>query len=578
MRTFRRFVSYYRPYKGLFALDMGFTVLSSLAALGMPLLVRYLLNTVLRIEDKEIMFRQILYVSAGLLGVYLVQAISNYVISSWGHIMGVGMESDMRSDLFCHMEKLSFSYYDHTNTGHLMSRVIADLFDISELAHHGPENFLMAFIQFTGAFFILFGVDIYLTLILIGLSLLMIFLLQYYNRQMQKTFMDNRRKIADINSLVQDSLAGIRTVQSFANEDLELRKFEVGNQAFQRSKRANYMVMGRYHGVNTLMQGILYLTVVLVGGIFALNGRLTGVDVITYLLYVGTFLEPIRRLVQFNEQLQRGKTGFERVLAILDTEPEIADLPTARPAGQLRGEISFENVTFAYEDGETVLEDISLTIPAQSTVALVGPSGSGKTTFCALIPRFYEVDSGAVRIDGTDVRDFTLVSLRANIGVVQQDVYIFNATVRDNIAYGKPNASLEEIVRAAEQANIHDFIMSLPQGYDTMMGERGVRFSGGQKQRVSIARIFLMNPPILILDEATSSLDNESELYIQESLKELSRSRTSIVIAHRLSTIRDADEIMVLTDDGIVERGTHADLMNLNGEYAKLYNLQFSTD
>ena len=576
MRTFRRFIQYYKPHWKLFTLDMGFATVNSIAALAMPLIIRHLLNHVLRIPDPKLMFQQILMLSAVLLLIYLIQSFAQYMVASWGHIMGTRMETDMRSQLFAHMEKLSFSYYDRSNTGQMMSRVVSDLFDISELAHHGPENFWMATIQFLGAFVILITLHVPLTLILTAVALLMMFFLRHYNQKMHQTFMDNRRKIADVNAIVQDSFSGIRTVQSFANEALERRKFQKGNMAFYHSKKANYLVMGRYMAVNTLMQGLLYLSVVLFGALFVLQGKIPALDVVTYLLYINAFLDPIKRMIAFNEQLQKGKTGFERMLQILDTRADIVDRPGAVKAGRLRGEIEFDKVRFSYDEADgDVLKDINLHIPAQRNIALVGPSGAGKTTFCALIPRFYEATSGAVRVDGRDVRDYTLASLRAQIGVVQQDVYIFNASVRDNIRYGKPEATMEEVVEAARQASIHDFIMSLPDGYDSMMGERGVRFSGGQKQRISIARVFLMNPPILILDEATSSLDNESERYIQASLKQLSQNRTTLVIAHRLSTIRDADEILVLTKDGIVERGGHDRLMALGGVYAKLYQMQF---
>ncbi len=574
--SLRRFISYYIPYKGLFFLDMLFVSINALAALGMPLLVRHLLNNVLRMGDKAAMFQQILLVSCGLFLLYLVQALSSYVVSSWGHIMGAKMETDMRQQLFNHMEMLSFSYFDQGDTGQMMSRVVSDLADISELAHHGPENFWTAALQFTGAFIILIMIDVPMTLVLFIVSVLMFFFLRYFSSKMRRTFMDNRRKIAQVNAIVQDSFSGIRTVQSFGNEAVEQQKFRKGNEEFLRSKARNYMVMGQYASSNVLLQGFMYLAVVLVGGLSVLQGRMDGVDVIVYLLYIGTFLDPIKKIVNFNEQLQRGKTGFERMLEILDTHPDVQDRPGAIEAGKLDGHISFRAVDFTYkeEDGP-VLQNLNLEIPARRTVALVGPSGAGKSTICSLIPRFYDVSGGCIEIDGRDLRDYSLQSLRANIGVVQQDVYIFNASVRDNIAYGAPEASLEEIQEAARKAHIHDFIMSLPEGYETMMGERGVRFSGGQKQRISIARVFLMNPPILILDEATSALDNESEILIQDSLHELAQNRTSLVIAHRLSTIRDADEILVLTEQGLQERGTHQELLARDGLYARLYSLQF---
>ncbi|HZK28915.1 MAG TPA: ABC transporter ATP-binding protein, partial [Clostridia bacterium] len=509
-----------------------------------------------------------------MLALYLVEAFATYFVSSWGHILGARIETDMRRDLFSHMEKLSFSFFDKTSTGKMVSRLISDLNDITELAHHGPENVFISLIKLFGSFVILATIHIPLTLILIFFSLLMFVVTFGYRVKMRSVFMDNRRKIADVNAIVQDSLSGIRTVQSFSSEQIEMEKFHHGNEAFYHSKKRMYFVMGRYFTLNRFMQGMLYLTTLIAGGIFVVKGTLNPADVIAYVLYINMFLDPIRTLIMFNEQFQKGMTGFSRMIQILDTDPDVADRPGAFDAGVLAGDIAFDRVSFSYED-EKVLDKLSFEVEAGKTVALVGPSGVGKTTICSLIPRFYDVSQGHVRIDGTDVRDFTLDSLRDNIAVVQQDVYLFNSTVRDNICYGDWDASMDQVREAAKRANIDDFIESLPEGYETLVGERGVRFSGGERQRISIARAFLRNPPILILDEATSSLDNISERAIQAALDELSRDRTTFVIAHRLSTIRNADEIFVLSEDGIVERGTHLELLEKNGEYAFLYQSQF---
>jgi len=575
MSVVRRFIAYYRPYRRTLLFDMLCAVAASGIDLTIPLLLNYLLKQVFPLSDQDRVFRQVLLVGAALLGLYLIRMLAQYYITSWGHIMGAKMETDMRSQLFTHFEKLSFSYYDKNNTGHMMSRMIADLFDIAELAHHGPEDLFISVIKLTGSFLILAAINLQVTSFLVIIVVVMFIFSFYYNMKMRRIFMDNRRKIADVNAVVQDSLAGIRTVKSFSNESLERGKFERGNQRFLESRKQNYLTMGRYHSVNGFLQGMMYLTVIVSAGFFISRGSMPVTDIIIYMMYIGMFLDPINRLVNFTEQFQRGYTGFQRMLEIVDTEPDVSDRSDAVDAGELTGQITFDQVTFAYEAEHPVLSGISLDIPAGQTIALIGPSGAGKTTFCSLIPRFYDVSEGAVRVDGRDVRDYTLDSLRRNIGVVQQDVYIFNSTVRDNIAYGRPDATDGEIIEAARKANIHDFIMSLDDGYDTVVGERGVRFSGGQKQRISIARVFLKNPPILILDEATSSLDNESERLIQQALDMLSKDRTTLVIAHRLSTVKHADEIIVLTEDGLAERGDHQSLLEQAGLYAHLYQLQF---
>ena len=574
-RLISRFASYYKPYLWLFTADLFFAAIEGAVGLAFPSIIRYLINDVFTMADRALIVPILTRTALLMLLLYVVEAIALYFVTSYGHILGARIETDMRRELFTHMEKLSFSFYDNTSTGKMVSRLITDLNDITELAHHGPENVFISFFKLAGSFIILALIHVPMTLILIFFTGVMLAVTLGYRKMMTNAFMDNRRKIADVNAIVQDSLSGIRTVQSFSSEEIEMEKFSQGNEAFYRSKRRTYMVMGRYHTLNRFMQGMLYLTTLAAGGIFVVRGTLNPADVIAYILYINMFLDPIRTLIMFNEQFQQGMTGFKRMIQILDTAPEIADRPQAADAGELDGRIVFDQVTFRYED-ENVLDRLSFTVEAGKTIALVGPSGVGKSTICSLIPRFYDVTEGQVLIDGKDVRDYTLDSLRSNIAVVQQDVYLFNNSVRDNIAYGNWEASLEEIKEAARRANIDDFIESLPDGYDTMVGERGVRFSGGERQRISIARAFLRNPPILILDEATSSLDNISERAIQAALDDLSRDRTTLVIAHRLSTIRNADEILVLSDRGIAERGSHADLLAKGGQYAFLYKSQFA--
>lgn len=555
---------------------MFFAFIVAATGVAFPILVRYLTREVFTRADKELMIREVLTLSGVLLLIYVLQAIAQYYVTSYGHIMGAKIEYDMRRDLFSHMEKLSFSYFDRSSSGSMVSRILSDLFDITELAHHGPENVLISVVKIAGSFLFLLNIHAGVTMILLLMTLIMLVLTTKMNGEMRLTFMNNRKRIADVNAIAQDSLSGIRTVASFNNEQVEMDRFDHQNLRFLESKKENYMFMGKYHTFNGFMQGLMYLSVILSGGLAVANGSLPASDVVIYVLYINMFLDPIRTLINFTEQFQKGYTGFIRMVEILDTEPEIRDREGAVDAGRLSGNISFDKVSFRYNEDEPVLERISLEIPSGKTVALVGPSGGGKTTFCSLIPRFYEVAEGAVRIDGKDIRDYTLRSLRGNIGVVQQDVYIFNTSIRDNIAYGRADASDEEIVEAARKANIHDFIMSLPEQYDTLCGEHGVRFSGGQKQRLSIARVFLKNPPILILDEATSALDNQSEVLLQKALNDLSRNRTTLVIAHRLSTIRDADEIIVLTENGIQEKGSHETLLEKGGLYKTLYDLQFA--
>lgn len=577
MKTLKRFIQYYNPYKSIFFMDMFCALVLSGIDLFFPSLVKYLMDDVYD-RRPDNMLEIVLITSAALLVLYIVRYFCQRYITSWGHFMGARMEADMRRDLFGHLQKLSFSFYDEENTGKLMSRITNDLFDISELAHHGPEDIFISVVKIVGAVVIMLSMDVKLTLILLGLVVAIVIFTGYYNRKMRKVFTENRQKIAIINAKTQDSLAGIRVVKSFANEYIENQKFDEGNKQFLKSKESSYAIMGSFYSGNQFLQGILYLSVLVLGGVFLSRGDISTSELVAYILFINVFLNPIDRLVNFTESFQRGMSGFERFLEILDTKPEIVDREDAEELTDVKGDIEFINVSFSYNDKTAVLHDINLKIPQGQTVALVGPSGGGKTTFCSLIPRFYEVNTGSITIDGKDIRGLTLESLRKNIGMVQQDVYMFSGTITDNILYGKPDATFEEVMKAAKLANAHDFIMELENGYDTFVGERGVKLSGGQKQRVSIARAFLKNPPILILDEATSALDNESERLVQESIKILAHGRTNLIIAHRLSTVKNADNIVVLTTNGIEEQGTHKELMEKGGTYAQLYREGFTEE
>ncbi len=574
MKVLKKFIRYYRPYRKIFILDMICALLISVIDLAFPQVLNYL-NKTLYLNTKEAILNSLGMLFIGLLLMYTIRALCRYYVSSQGHIMGARMESDMRQDLFNHYEKLSFSYYDRNNTGEMMSKLVSDLFDISEFAHHGPENLFISLIKIIGSFILLSLIHVPLTMILLCVTMIMLVFSYHQNRKMQETFTDNRRKIAGVNARLQDSLAGIRVVKSFANEDLEREKFYQSNIRFLKSKESNYKIMGIFYGGNKFFEGLLYIIILVAGGYFVAMGTLQPVTLATYALYINIFVAPIEILVDFTEMFQKGFSGFKRFLEVLETEPEIVDASDAQPLDDIQGVIDYENVSFAYQKEEVVLDNINIHIDAGKSIALVGPSGGGKTTICSLLPRFYDVIGGAVRIDGHDVRKLTLNSLRKAIGIVQQDVYLFTGTIQENIAYGRADATMDEIIEAAKKANIHDFICSLPEGYDTFVGERGTRLSGGQKQRISIARVFLKDPKILILDEATSALDNESERHIQRSLEELARNRTTITIAHRLSTIRNADEIIVINESGMAERGDHDTLMKQNGVYAKYYRLQF---
>ncbi len=573
MHTLRKFISYYAPYKTVFFIDLICAAFISLADLAYPQILRTMTNTLFT-KDSVSILNALPILAIGLLIMYIIQSLCKYYVSYQGHMMGAHMERDMRQQLFDHYEKLSFSYYSRNNSGQMMSKLVSDLFDIAEFAHHGPENLFISVVKIVGSFVFLFLINWRLALPLVLLVLCMFVFSFRQNQRMQETFMENRRKIGDVNSSLQDTLAGIRVVQSFANEDIEREKFKKSNHAFLISKRDNYNCMGGFMGWNLFFQGMMYLVTLVFGGYLIAKGLMNAGDLAMYALYIGIFISPIQILVELIEMMQKGLAGFRRFLDVMETEPEIEDAPGAQPLENVKGRVCYEDVSFHYSDDDTpVLSHVSIEIPAGKSIALVGPSGSGKTTICSLLPRFYDVTGGKITIDGKDVRTLTLKSLRSQIGMVQQDVYLFAGTIRDNIAYGKPGASMEEIIEAAKRANIHDFIRELPDGYDTYVGERGARLSGGQKQRISIARVFLKNPPILILDEATSALDNESERWIQQSLEELSRDRTTITIAHRLSTIRGADEIIVITEDGIAERGTHESLLSKGGLYAHYYNM-----
>ncbi len=573
MHTIRKFIDYYAPYKAVFFIDLICAAVISIVDLAYPQILRTMTSTLFT-KDSSVILSALPWLAAGLLAMYIVQSLCKYYVSYQGHMMGANMERDMRQQLFDHYEKLSFSYYSRNNSGQMMSKLVSDLFDIAEFAHHGPENLFISVVKIIGSFVFLFLINWRLALPLAALVLCMFLFSMRQNRRMQETFMENRRKIGDVNSSLQDTLAGIRVVQSFTNEDIERRKFKKSNHAFLLSKRDNYKCMGNFMGWNLFFQGLMYLVTLVYGGYLIAGGMMNVTDLAMYALYIGIFISPIQILVELIEMMQKGLAGFRRFLDVMETEPEIKDAPDARPLDNVKGHVCYEDVSFHYSDDDTpVLSHVSFEIPSGRSIALVGPSGSGKTTICSLLPRFYDVTGGRITIDGKDVRSLSLQSLRSQIGMVQQDVYLFAGTIRENIAYGKPDASMDEIIEAAKRANIHDFIEELPDGYDTCVGERGARLSGGQKQRISIARVFLKNPPILILDEATSALDNESERWIQQSLEELSKDRTTITIAHRLSTIRGADEIIVITEDGIAERGTHESLLAQNGIYAHYYNL-----
>lgn len=574
MSIFRRFVSYYKPYKNIFIMDTICAVLLSVIDLSFPLILRWLPEGLFSGSAASIL-SALRWLLPALLAWYILRALCQFYVTSYGHIMGTRMETDMRQDLFDKYMSLSYSYYDRNNTGEMMSRLVSDLFDISELAHHGPENLLLCSLKIIGSFVLLLLINVPMTLCLLAVTLVLVVFTIVRQTKMQKIFTDNRERIAEVNAGVQNSLAGIRVVKTFATEDGEKQNFHKANGRYRASKEKSYMAMGVFHGGSNFLQGMLYVVIVVSGGFFIAKGSLAVEDLAIYALYISIFISPITQLMDFTEMLQKGYAGFKRFQQIMELEPEIREKPDAKELGVVKGDVEYREVSFSYDEKEQVLSHLNIRISAGSTCALVGPSGGGKTTICSLLPRFYDVDAGSILVDGQDVRDLKLRSLREAIGIVQQDVYIFAGTIRENIAYGKKTATQEEIETAAKSANIHDFIMGLEDGYDTYVGERGTRLSGGQKQRIAIARVFLKNPPILILDEATSALDNESEKHIQEALDRLSVGRTTVVIAHRLSTIRGAEKIIVIDEGGVVEQGNHHELMAVNGIYARYFNMQF---
>lgn len=570
----KKFISYYKPYKWLFFADMLCALIAAGISLVYPMIVRYITNNVLinyEIHDAIYIIIRLAFV---MVGIALLELFCNFFIAYKGHIMGAKMEYDMRNEIFEHFQKLSFSYYDNQKTGQLMTRITNDLFDITELCHHGPEDIIISIIKFVGAFIILLRINIPLTLILFAFLPLMFIFAYIMKGKMNRAFRKNRERIADINAQIEDNLSGIRVVKSFSNEEKEIEKFQNGNKRFVDSKSHAYWQMATFHSGLSLFTNLINVAVIVGGGLLIAGSRIELSDMLTFLLYVSNIIEPVRKLINFTEQFQNGITGFSRFMEILETNPDIVDKKGAIELKNVAGDIEFKDVAFKYDESlAEVFHDINLEVARGEYVALVGSSGVGKTTMCSLIPRFYEVSRGSITIDGIDIRDITLKSLRRNIGIVQQDVYLFSGTVADNIRYGKLDATDEEIIEAAKNANAHEFIMELPDGYQTDIGQRGVKLSGGQKQRLSIARVFLKNPPILIFDEATSALDNESEKVVQESLEKLAKNRTTFVIAHRLSTIRNAKTILVLTEEGIKERGSHQELLKKDGIYASLYKM-----
>ena len=572
-QNLKKMMGYYKPYLKIFWADMFFATLSAAVALTIPLVVRYVTSTLIYLPADEII-RQITYIGIGLVVLLAIDCYSRFFIGNYGNVMGAKMEYEMRAELFGHMQKLSFSFYDDAKVGQLMSRITSDLFDITELLHHGPENIILSVLKITGAFVILVSINGWLALAAFAVLPFMFAFALILNKKMRRAFRANRVKIADINAQIEDNLSGIRVVKSFANEDIENEKFRVGNDGFLAAKKNSYHYMGSFQAGVGVFTTMIQVSVILVGTVLIAHGRVDMTDLVTFLLYIGVFTDPIRTLVDFTEQFQNGYTGFERFQEIMNIRPDIEDAPDATPIGMVKGEIEFDNVSFQYKDNqENVLNHINLKVPAGAYMALVGSSGAGKTTLCSLIPRFYDVTGGRIMIDGKDIRSVTLKSLRDQIGMVQQDVYLFAGTIFENIQYGKPGATREEVIEAAKNANAHEFIMAFPDGYDTDIGQRGIKLSGGQKQRLSIARVFLKNPPILIFDEATSALDNESEKVVQDSLEKLAKNRTTFVIAHRLTTIQNAEKILVLTEDGIAESGTHEELLAQGGLYEKLYHM-----
>ena len=572
-KLLRRFLPYYSKYKGILTLDLLCAGLTTIVEIVLPMIAREITN---RAQNDTASLTLSFILACG--GIYLILRLIDtaayYYMASTGHVMGTKIETDMRRDFFTHLQKLSFSYYDNTKIGTLMSRITSDLFDVTEFAHHCPEEFFIAGIKIVASFIILCNINVPLTLIIFAIVPIMIVCLSKFRKKMKEGFKESRKIVGELNSQVEDSLLGIHEVKSFANEETEIKKFEKSNQSFLSVKRKVYRYMGAFQSSTRFFDGVLYITVVVAGALFLSKGDISAADFVAYILFASTLLTSIRRIVEFTEQFQRGMTGIERFCEVMDIYPDIVDEKGAKHIENVKGDIKFEDLTFRYSDTDkNVLCKLNLHVKAGENIALVGPSGGGKTTLCALIPRFYEATDGNILVDGQNIKSITQKSLRDNIGIVQQDVYLFSGSVRENIAYGKPGATEEELIEAAKLAGAHEFITSLPNGYDTYVGERGVKLSGGQKQRISIARVFLKNPPILILDEATSALDNESEYLIQQSLEKLAHGRTTFTVAHRLTTIKNADRILVLTEKGIEESGTHSELMRANGLYAELYKM-----
>lgn len=568
---FKKFIKYYKPHIKLFALDMVCAFLAAGADLFYPMISRRIIDDVIPNRHIDMLYKLSLF----LVILYLLKLLFNYIVDYWGHVVGVRMQYDMRKEVFSHLQELPFSYFDDNKTGHIMSRIVNDLMEVSELAHHGPEDLFISFVMILGSFAALCTINWKLTIIVFAFVPIMFWFAIKKRVKMGNAFREVRKKVANVNAQIENSISGIRVAKSFTNEEYEMDKFDEGNNKFRESREFAYKAMAEFFsGINFLID-ILNVIVILAGGIFTYKNLITPGELVAYLLYINLFMQPIRRLTSFIEQYQTGMTGFERFIEIMEIEPDIKDNEGAEELKNVKGEIEFNNVTFNYNDKKSILSNMNLKVEAGKTLALVGPSGGGKTTLCHLIPRFYEVNEGDIFIDGKSIKNLTLKSLRKNIGMVQQEVFLFTGTIRENILYGNPDAEDEEVIEAAKNANIHEFIMNLPDGYDTYVGERGIKLSGGQKQRISIARVFLKNPPILILDEATSALDNAAEVIIQQSLEKLSKDRTTIVVAHRLSTIKSADEIVVLTSNGVEERGPHEELLSNNGIYSKLYNAQF---
>ena len=566
----KRFLSYYKPHKLMFTLDMLASLTVALVGIFYPIITRQMLNVYVPEQN----YKAIIIFGSVLLSLYLIKMLLNYFIQYQGHVIGVKMQARMRSDMFRHLQTLPFKFYDNNETGKIMTRMTNDLNDISELAHHGPENILISSISIIASFVYLMTINVYLTLIIFVCVPILITISMLLRKKMRDAFMESRKAVAQINASLESSISGIRVTKAFNNAKAEIGKFEVGNTDFVNARKKAYKLMGVFHSTTTFVTEIFNVVVLIAGGLFLYNGHIELGDYTAFIVSINVFLAPVRQLIMFMEQYQNGVTGFKRYCEIIDAESE-KDIENALKLDRVKGEIEFKNVTYNYGEGKDVLMDFNLTVEQGQVYALVGPSGGGKTTVCHLIPRFYQIENGSILVDGVDIKDMTAQSLRENIGIVQQDVYLFNSSIKDNILYGKPNASDEEVILAAKRANIHDFVMGLEKGYDTVIGERGVKLSGGQKQRLSIARVFLKNPPILILDEATSALDNTTEILIQKSLDELCKGRTTIVVAHRLSTIKNADKIAVIADGKMVEQGNHVELMALNGKYAELYNLQF---